>query len=370
MRFTVSREVLFEGLTRVSGALEKKPHSPFTTCVLLSVTSHQLRLVSTDLEMELSFQAPLTHVEEEGAVALPGKKLIDICKALEEVEELHCELEAQKWVVRAARSRFVLATLIGDQFPRMAIAEWERSSQITQSTLRRLFDLTSFAMAQQDVRYYLNGVCLIVDAHEVRAVATDGHRLATVSAKTPTGFESAFSCILPRKSILETQRFLQETEEPVSVAISAHFFRMTTDTLTFTTKLIEGKFPSYKRVIPEKPLYHAFAHRELLKQALLRVCALFSDKYWSVRLQFAPNRLRVVAVTPAKEEGEDEIAVAYEGPEMEIGVNAHYLIAFFNVVKSDTIRIAFSDPNREILFVPDEEGHDLTVHYVVMPLQL
>jgi DNA polymerase-3 subunit beta len=373
MQFTISREALLKPLLRVAGAVEKRQTLPILANILVSVKNQLLALTGTDLEIEMIARIPLTQGSVAGTTTIPGKKLIDICKALPDSALISFELTDNKVAVRANRSRFVLACIPGENFPRVEETPGDIELSVGQATLRQLLDLTSFAMAHQDVRYYLNGVYLIFSANEIRAVATDGHRLASIALpiKAPH-LSGSLSVIVPRKAILEMQRLFQEGEEEIGLVIGKNHLRAVMMHSSFITKLIEGKFPDFRRVMPQDSNGHqVLVAREPLRQALLRVSALFSDKYRGVGLQFSPQLLRIVAVTADKDEVEDEVEIPYNGPSMEIGVNASYVIEFLSIIKTEQVKITFSDPSQVVLLETEEQGTGHTgLQYVVMPMRL
>ncbi len=372
MQFTIQREALLKPLQRVQGALERRQTLPILSNVLVVVKSQLLSLTGTDLEIEMIARVPLAHNAQPGATTIPGKKLIDICKALPENALISFEMAENKVVVRSGRSRFTMASLPADNFPKVEESPGDVELSIKQSVLRQLLDVTSFAMAQQDVRYYLNGVLMVFWQNEVRMVATDGHRLATMALALRSAVSEPLSVIVPRKAVLEMQRLFVEGDEEIGLVIGKNHLRAVSTHTSFVTKLIEGKFPDYQRVLPQTTPYQFEVSRELLKQALLRVSVLFTDKYRGVGLQFTPNLLRIIATTPDKDEVEDEVEIAFDGPTIEIGANASYLVEYLNIIKSDMVRVAFTSPNHVILFdAAIGEGNLAGQHaYVVMPMRL
>jgi len=369
MQFTIHREALLKPLQRVAGAVERRQTLPILSNILVTVKSQLLSLTGTDLEIEMIARIPLMQPAQPGAITIPGKKLIDICKALPEQAQISFEMDHNKVVVRSGRSRYSLACLEAENFPKVEESPGDVELSVRQSVLRQLLDVTCFAMAQQDVRYYLNGVLMAFNHEEVRMVATDGHRLATQAHSMRSHLTQPLNVIVPRKAVLEMQRLFAEGDEEIGLVIGKNHLRAVMTHSSFITKLIEGKFPDYQRVLPQSAPHQFEVSRELLKQALLRVSALFTDKYRGVGLQFTTNLLRIIAVTPDKDEVEDEVEIVYQGPSLEIGVNASYLIEYLNTVKAEMVRVAFSDPHHVILFeatLGEAEQHS----YVVMPMRL
>jgi len=370
MQFTIQREALLKPLQRVAGAVEKRQQMPILSNVLVVIKNQLLSLTGTDLEVEMTARVPLSHPAEEGAIAIPGRKLIDICKALPEQSMLTFTLSDSKMQVRSHRSRYTLLCLPAENFPRVEEAQGEIELSLPQSTLRQLLEATSFAMAHQDVRYYLNGVCMQFGPDGMRLVATDGHRLATIAL--PLSFSHLTentSIIVPRKAVAEMQRLFAEEEEEIGVVIGKNHLRMVMPHFSFITKLVEGKFPDYRRLLPQgKEGQHVVLSRESLRQTLVRVAALFSDRSRGVGLQFSQGLLRVIAVTPDKDEVEDEMEIIFEGEAIEIGINVSYLIEYLSFLKSESVKVSFTDSNQVILFeAAIEQGQHA---YIVMPMRL
>jgi len=364
MQFTIQREALFKPLQRVAGAIERRQTRPILANVLVVVKNQLLSLTGTDLEVEMVARIPLSQSAQSGAIAISGKKLIDICKALPEQALISFTLMENKVLVCSKRSRYSIACLPAENFPKVEESVGDIELSIPQSVFRQLLELVCFAMAQQDVRYYLNGVLMVFSPGEVRMVAADGHRLATMALPIHTHLTAQHAVIVPRKAVSELQRLLAEGEEEIGLVIGKHHLRAVMTHSSFITKLIEGKFPDYQRVLPASGGHEVILPREQLRQALLRVSALFTDKYKGVGLQFSPHLLRIIAVTQDKDEVEDEIEIPYEGPALEIGANASYLIEYLNIVKADQVKITFTSPDHALLF------EETTHAYVVMPMRL
>lgn len=372
MQFTISREALIKPLQRVAGAVEKRQALPILANILLSVKNQLLSLTATDLEIEMIARVPLAHPSAPGNTTIPGKKLMDICKALPENALLSFELTENKVLVRSGKSRYALASLPAENFPRAEESVGDVELSFPQTLLRQLLDFTSFAMAHQDVRYYLNGVCFIFSPQEIRCVATDGHRLVTLALPWRSHLTTTLSVIVPRKAILEMQRLFVEGEEEVGLVIGKNHLRAVISHTSFVTKLIEGKFPDYKAVLPSQQGFFMEVDREQLKQTLLRVSALFSDKFRGVGVQFSSNLLKIIAVTTDKDEVEDEIEINYQGPSLEIGMNASYIIEYLNIIRSEKVRVTFTDADHVVLFetIEDPSLQQAQHSYVVMPMRL
>ncbi|MDV6318406.1 DNA polymerase III subunit beta [Chromohalobacter sp. HP20-39] len=367
MRFTITREDLLRPLSLVAGVVERRQTLPVLSNVLLEVQDTQLALTGTDLEVELVGRTVPHHVDEPGSATVPARKLMDICKSLPEKTDITFTLEEGRAVLRAGRSRFTLSTLPVAEFPNIEGSQSDTTLTLSRSTLKHLIDATSFAMAQQDVRYYLNGMLLEFGHHLVRTVATDGHRLAVCARSADVDIEPSQKLIVPRKGILELARLLDGSDEPVELTIGGTHLRAQTGDFTFTSKLVDGKFPDYDRVIPRGGDKVVIAERGELRQVLSRTAILSNEKYRGVRLNLEEHNLRVTANNPEQEEAEENVAVEYEGDTLEVGFNVGYLVDVLGVLDTDRVQVTLSDPNSSALL---EEPGGGDAMYVVMPMRL
>ncbi|MEK9765957.1 MAG: DNA polymerase III subunit beta [Thalassolituus sp.] len=366
MKFVISREALLRPLQLVAGVVEKRQTLPVLSNVLLEIEGQQLSLTGTDLEVELVGRVTLDEVGQEGAITVPAKKLMDICRSLPDGAQIEVEQEEARVNVRSGRSRFTLSTLPATEFPNVDAVADEQTFALPQTSLRHIIDRASFAMAQQDVRYYLNGMLLEVTADSLRAVATDGHRLAT--CVTPvSGLAESRQIILPRKGVLEMAKLLTDAEASVSLSLSANHLRAHTDEFTFTSKLVDGKFPDYSRVIPKGGSNVVLADRTDLRQVFNRTAILSNEKYRGVRLVLSTDNLQVFANNPEQEEAEESTAVDYQGDALEIGFNVSYLQDVLGVISTEKVKFTLSDANSSALI---EEPEDSDAMYVVMPMRL
>lgn len=368
MKFAISRDALLKPLNLVAGVVERRQTLPILANVLLVVEGERLSLTGTDLEVELVVHVPLAQASDSRwEITVPARKLVDICKSLPEGALLEISQDEQRVVIRSGRSRFTLSTLPANDFPAVDEVGASFTFDVRQGDLRRLIERTSFAMAQQDVRYYLNGMLWEVSADRLRTVATDGHRLAMCTLDTPLGVAESVQVILPRKGVLEFSRLLQEDDALVNVVIGANHFRATTGDFCFTSKLVDGKFPDYQRVLPRGSNKTVLGDREGLKQSFQRAAILSNEKYRGVRLQLSDGLLRVVASNPEQEEAEEEVLVDYQGDTLEIGFNVSYLLDVLNVLSHSQAKLEMSDANSSALLSEGEGGDSL---YVVMPMRL
>ncbi|GGJ94951.1 DNA polymerase III subunit beta [Pseudomonas matsuisoli] len=367
MHFSIQREALLKPLQLVAGVVERRQTLPVLSNVLLVVEGQQLSLTGTDLEVELVGRVTLDDVAEPGEITVPARKLMDICKSLPSDTSIDVRVDEQKLLIKAGRSRFTLSTLPAGDFPTVEESQGSMTFSLPQAKLRRLIERTGFAMAQQDVRYYLNGMLLEVSAGSLRAVATDGHRLAMCGMQAGIEQADKHQVIVPRKGILELARLLTEQDTDVSIVLGQHHIRANTGEFTFTSKLVDGKFPDYERVLPKGGDKLVVGDRQLLKEAFSRTAILSNEKYRGIRLTLASGLLKIQANNPEQEEAEEEVAVDYEGDALEIGFNVSYLLDVLGVMTTEQVRLTLSDANSSALV--QEAGNDDS-SYVVMPMRL
>lgn len=367
MHFTIQREALLKPLQLVAGVVERRQTLPVLSNVLLVVEGQQLSLTGTDLEVELVGRVTLEDSAEPGEITVPARKLMDICKSLPSDALIDIRVDEQKLVLKAGRSRFTLSTLPANDFPTVGEGPGSFTFNLIQSKLRRLIERTSFAMAQQDVRYYLNGMLIEVQTGVLRAVATDGHRLAMCAMEAAIENTEKHQVIVPRKGILELARLLTEQDGEVAIVLGQHHIRATTGEFTFTSKLVDGKFPDYERVLPRGGDKLVIGDRQALREAFSRTSILSNEKYRGIRLQLASGQLKIQANNPEQEEAEEEVAVDYNGGSLEIGFNVSYLLDVLGVMTTEQVRLILSDANSSALV--QEAGNDDS-SYVVMPMRL
>ena len=367
MKFTISREALLKPLNLVAGVVERRQTLPILANVLMVLEGDRLALTGTDLEVELVGRVQLPLAGESGEVTIPARKLVDICKSLPEASDIELAAQDGKVIVKSGRSRFTLSTLPAREFPNVEDSMGTHQFTIKQGQLKRLIDRTGFAMAQQDVRYYLNGMLWELKAKQLRVVATDGHRLAmcTLPGKVSAGDDT--QVILPRKGVLELARLLLEEDAEIAIVLGSNHIRATTDEFTFTSKLVDGKFPDYQRVLPRSPDKIVIGSRLELRQAFTRTAILSNEKYRGVRLKLTTDSLDIVANNPEQEEAEEAVPVTYGGDPLEVGFNVSYLLDVLGVLSGEAIKLSLSDPNSSALLEESEEGDSL---YVVMPMRL
>src|ERR1700744_4037765 len=366
MKLTATREDILAPLQSVIGVVERRQTMPVLANVLLAARDNRLNVTGTDLEVELVATSS-ANVAQPGDITVPGRKLLDIFRSLPEKTSVTLSTEGERVSVRAGRSRFTLSSLPAAEFPLVEEINAQQTLSVAQGEFRRLIDKTHFSMAQQDVRYYLNGLLLETDGKMLRAVATDGHRLAICEMDLKDGGKSGHhQVIVPRKGVLELQRILG-TDGAIELAIGTNHVRAQIGEIRFTSKLIDGRFPEYGRVIPAAPPRKVEADREMLRAALQRPAILSNEKYRGIRLTARTDLLVVQAHNPEQEEAEDQVEVVYKGEEVEIGFNVNYLLDALGAIDTDKVEIGLTDANSSCLI--HSPGVTQT-RYVVMPMRL
>ena len=365
MKLTATREDILSPLQSVIGVVERRQTMPVLANVLLSARDERLSITGTDLEVELMATSNVS-VQSGGDITVPGRKLLDIFKALPEKTSVTLSTEGDRVSLRAGRSRFTLSSLSATEFPLVDEINAQQTLTVAQGEFRRLIDKTHFSMAQQDVRYYLNGMLLETEGKSLRAVATDGHRLALCETELAERAKSPQQVIVPRKGVLELQRILG-TEGNLELAVGTNHVRAQVGNVRFTSKLIDGRFPEYGRVIPSNPSKVLEADRDVLRQALQRTAILSNEKYRGIRLMLRPDLLTLQAHNPEQEEAEDQIEVTYKGDELEVGFNVNYLLDALAAIDSEKVEIGLTDANSSCLI---RTPGATSARYVVMPMRL
>ncbi|WP_455205822.1 DNA polymerase III subunit beta [Kaarinaea lacus] len=369
MRFTIQRDKLLKPLQHVVGVVERRQTLPILSNVLIKASNNRLALTTTDLEIEMVAHAELD-IAESGEVTLPARKFFDICRALPDEAQIDISIdnEKQRALIRSGKSRFNLTTLPAKDYPNIEEIKSTYRFSIAQSDLKEIIEKTHFAMAQQDVRFYLNGLLLEIRDAKVIAVATDGHRLSYCETDAQTNPAEVLQVILPRKGVTELVKILEDVEDSVDIEIGSNHVRINHPEIKFTTKLIDGKFPDYNRVVPSGSDKKVRADRDTLKQALARASILSNEKYRGVRVTIKNGALQAQAHNPEMEEAEEEIDVEYSGEDLVIGFNVNYLLDAVNAVQTEKVVMMLKDSNSSCLMLPDVE--DSPSKYVIMPMRL
>ncbi|MEZ8106362.1 MULTISPECIES: DNA polymerase III subunit beta [Vibrio] len=366
MKFTIERSHLIKPLQQVSGALGGRPTLPILGNLLLKVEDNVLSLTATDLEVELISRVTLEGEFEAGTVTVPSRKFLDICRGLSDSAVITVVLDGDRIQVRSGRSRFSLATLPANDFPNIEDWQSEVEVTVTQAELRGLIEKTQFSMANQDVRYYLNGMLFEIEGSTLRSVATDGHRMAVSLVSLGADFAQK-QIIVPRKGVQELVKLLDAPEQPVTLQIGSSNVRAEVNNYVFTSKLVDGRFPDYRRVMPQNTTKTLEASCDELRQSFSRAAILSNEKFRGVRVNLVNNEMKITANNPEQEEAEEVLDVTYEGDDLEIGFNVSYVLDVLNTLRCDQVRISMSDANASALV---ENAEDDSAMYVVMPIRL
>ncbi len=367
MNIKINRDTLLKPLSSVSGIVERRHTLPILSNLLLEASNEKIVLTATDLEMQISLSIH-TAVGGELSTTISAKKLLDICRALPENAEINMTTTDSRIAVKAGKSKFNLQTLPATDYPVMTKSSGSADTLITisQNILKRLFKQVEFAMAQQDIRYYLNGLLFEVNSNQLNIVGTDGHRLSFTSTELNKTYEKQ-ELILPRKTVLELIKLLDDSDDEVTIEISSGQVNFSFADIRLISKVIDGKFPDYTRVIPTGHQNHFTVDRVSILLAMQRASILSNEKYRGIRLVLGQNTLRLISTNSEQEEAEEELEINYANDPIDIGFNVTYMIDVLNNVTSETIVFSFADANSSCLItVPNDNQYK----YVVMPMRI
>lgn len=362
----IARDALLKPLQAVAGIVERRHTLPILANVLLEPKEGRLYFTANDLEMQITAYSAFEG-KEGPPITVAARKLHDLLRALPDAAKLNVDATGNKMIVRAGRSRFNLQTLPAADYPRIGLGQEQlQTLSLAQRDLRALIKAAEFAMAQQDIRYYLNGMLLVIDGTSLQAVATDGHRLSWASFEIPGSFARQ-EVILPRKTVLELGKLLAEVDDPVTIDILANQVRFHFGNIELVSKVVDGKFPDYNRVIPTGHSKIIELARTELLAALQRAAILSNEKFRGVRVVLAPGTLKIVCTNSEQEEAEEELEVAYQGEPLDIGFNITYLLDVLQTLSHERVRLAFGDgASSALVTIPDREDYK----YVVMPMRI
>ncbi len=366
--FKAPQEQVLHAVQSVAGIVERRHTLPILANVLLRKTGDTVQLTSSDLEIQIRTQAALGGDSGSFATTIGARKLIDILRSMPPDQVVALESSAAKLILKGGKSRFTLQSLPAEDFP--LVQELPQAGpvfSVPQKTLKALLQQVSFAMAVQDIRYYLNGILFVAEGSQLSLVATDGHRLAFASAKLDTEVAAKQEVILPRKTVLELQRLLANSDEAIEMRFATNQAKFAFGGMEFVTKLVEGKFPDYNRVIPRNHKNSVTLGRLALLQSLQRAAILTSEKFKGVRLSVEPGTLRVASNNAEQEEAVDELDIDYGGDTIEIGFNVTYLIDALTNMQQDMVRLDLADSSSSALVTIPDQPH---FKYVVMPMRI
>ncbi len=366
MNVEIKRNDLLKPLSDIGGVVERRQTLPILSNVYIALDETGMALTGTDLEVEIV--SKITGVKGEASeITVAARKLLDICRALPEEATLAFKLEGDRVKIQSGRSRFSLQTLPAEDFPRIETSEWNYEFNVSPTKLKHLFEKTAFSMAQQDVRYYLNGLLLELTGKTVCAVATDGHRLAKTEILLDQDGATKHQIIVPRKAVQELLRLLEEGDQVVKVQISENHLRISTEATIFTTKIIDGRYPDYEKVIPTDLPIKLELNKQNLHDILTRAAILTNEKFRGVSIAIGNGQLAVTAHNPEQEEAKDEMAIDYTGPTAEVGFNVSYIIDAINSLAGNEVSLQLKDQNTSCVLSSKEDPKTL---YLVMPMRI
>ena len=369
------QDKLLAALQSVSGIVERRHTLPILANVMIRRHAGQCEFTTSDLEIQVRTSAAMDGDKGDFSTTVGARKLIDILRTLPPDQTVTLSAAQNKLTLQGGKSRFTLQTLPADDFPLVQeAADFGPTFSVPQKTLKGLIDQVHFAMAVHDIRYYLNGILFVAEGRQLSLVATDGHRLAFSSAKLDTDVPNKQEVILPRKTVIELQRLLSDASVPegqdapmIEMQFAPNQAKFSFGAMEFVTKLVEGKFPDYNRVIPKNHKNSVTLGRAPLLASLQRTAILTSEKFKGVRLNFEPGTLRVASTNAEQEEAVDELDIDYGGDAIEIGFNVTYLMDVLSNMDQELVTLSLQDANSSALFtVPEQDGFK----YVVMPMRI
>ncbi|MBX4181001.1 DNA polymerase III subunit beta [Sodalis sp. CWE] len=369
MKFTIERDRLLKPLQYLNNPLRSSLHLPILANLLLQVSKGTLLLISTNLEVEIITQVMLIDTTYElGAVTVPARKLFDIFRSLPKEAKVSMKLEGEKLLIHSGQSRYLLSTLPASDFP--CLKKWQKKIEFSlmRSVLKQLIESTYFSMAQQDIRYCLNGLLFEIEDEKLSTIATDGHRLAICSMPISSDRLPFHSIIMPRRGVIELIRILDVIDENiVRFQIGNNNLRIIIGDYIFTSRLIDGCFPDYRRVLPKNKNNILEIDCNKFRQSLIRAAIFSNERFRGVRLHFSSTRLKITANNTKQEEAEEILDIFYEGNEAEIGFNVNYILDILNVLRCEKIRLSFMNCTSGVQI---EDSSNQSAIYIVMPMQI
>ncbi len=366
MKFSTPKENILEALQLISGVVEKKQTLPILSHILLELKDNSLSLSGTDLEIELSIKIRVDGTES-GITTVSARKILDIIRSLNNDDIVQFDSNESKLIICAGKSKFSLGTLAHEDFPKVDVSDTKTSFKLKSTLLSDILNKTMFSMAIQDVRYYLNGMLLEIESDKINVVATDGHRLAIDSKTQDVDFGDKNQVIIPRKTVIELIKLLASTDDEITFALSENHLYVNDSSKTMVSKLIDGRYPDYQRVIPDDGDKTAIFSKDKLKNSLMRTAILSNEKYHGIRMKFSSDTVNVFANNPEQEEAQDEVEVDYKGDDVEIGFNVSYLLDAINAIDSKKLKFIFNDGNSSCIIQNQDTEYPT---YVVMPMRL
>jgi len=366
MNIQINRDTLLKPLTSVASIVEKRHTLPILSNLLLEAKQNKIHLTATDLEMQISLSIDSV-AGKEFSTTIAAKKLLDICRSLPDNSEINMATNESRITLKAGKSRFNLQTLPSADYPVMTkTIGLSTLVTIGQRQLKDLLKQVEFAMAQQDIRYYLNGLLFEVSANRLNIIGTDGHRLSFTSTELKQNYDKQ-EIILPRKTVIELIKLLDDSDEDVQIELSSNQVNFSFANIKLISKVIDGKFPDYNRVIPNGHQNTFTTERLGVLLAMQRASILSNEKYRGIRMVLSENNLKLISTNSDQEEAEEELEVNYSGDKLDIGFNVTYLIDVLNNTTSEQVTFSFADANSSCLVTVPNNAH---YKYVVMPMRI
>ena len=366
MKLNINKNDLLEPLQKVFGVIERRQTLPILSNVYLSITDGRLKFTGTDLEVQVSSESAINS-NEVFNTTIPARKLLDICRSLPDDSDINMSFDQNVLVIKSGKSRFTLRTLSADEYPLFDESNYINQISIGQEVLAKAFSKTIFCMAQQDVRYYLNGLMMEVVEGELQTVASDGHRLALSKNLIDNESQSISQIIIPRKAAQELLRLIDKFDGVVELKIAKNNIKFTLGDVQLNAKLIDGRFPDFKNVVPEESKHSFTIDKLSFKSALSRVSILSNEKYKGIRLDLSDQLMTINANNPEQDEAEEEVTVDYKSEEMSMGFNSSYLMDALNVIESESVQVSFTDTNSSCLL---ENPSDKSSRFIIMPMRI
>jgi DNA polymerase-3 subunit beta len=366
MKFTINREQLLTPLQQIVSVIERRQTMPILSNVLIVVNDDQLVLTGTDLEIQIVAKIALQEAES-GEITVPARKFLDLCRLLPAASEIKLETHEDKVKLASGRSRFSLSTLPAENYPEFAESALENQFTINAGKLKKALEKTIFCMANQDVRYYLNGLMLNISNRKLKLVASDGHRLSIYKDEmdVDTGYEERI--IIPRKGVIELARLLDDGDAELTVQFSSNNIRVSIKNLVFSAKLVDAKYPDFSKVFEQEFFAPIAIPKQQFKETLTRVSVLANEKFKGVTFDIGDNLVKITTHNPEHDEGEEEIGIEYQGEPITIAFNAAYLLDAIANLDADTALLTLA-ANASSCFI--EEPNQDAFRFIVMPMRL
>ncbi len=366
MILNINKDDLLEPLQKVFGVIERRQTLPVLSNVYLNLSNGSLRLTGTDLEVQVSSETKIPGLESL-KVTIPARKLLDICRSLPDDSTIKLSFKDNALLINSGKSRFTLRTLPADEYPLFDESNYLNQINIDKDVLSKSFSKTLFCMAQQDVRYYLNGLMMEIVEGVLQTVASDGHRLALAKNTIENESQSIAQVIVPRKAAQELLRLMEKHTGAVDIKFAKNSIKFILGDVQLNAKLIDGRFPDFNNVVPDESKHRFTINRQSFKSALSRVSILSNEKYKGIRLDLSSQLMTINANNPEQDEAEEEVVIDYDSDEMRMGFNSSYLMDALNAIESDDVLVSFTDTNSSCLL---ENPSDKSSRFVIMPMRI